>query len=385
MTATPTNDDPFHERLRSRSPHCVPGAMPLGLGVVDEHEEFGYDVDAEVEAEIRRRREREALDAQFIDLARILPTLSHTHRLTKSLILTEAIAHTRKQRTQRLAAAAQIRGLLASQDALVKEVQALRAQLASSSPNSPAETDTALIEGEAAVPRSDSPPIPTSLPIALNPEAQQVLFVEQEVFSIFPPGTTLEDSDDLDERHGRVPYRDRNLSRPRRRISSRSISSVRTSHTRRSSQSPAPYAHSPRSADVAWGVSPQMQAAAFAHQPLMDTLIHDMDLLASLSPNADVLADYPGLFDAALSPMSEGSSQGSGDDDPLTSLRIHPGLRSSASYPGQQGIDLGLDFGSFGGAAVGGTPASLDTWYSRFQSQPSRPPLVNVGTHGGFI
>ncbi|KAJ7698034.1 hypothetical protein B0H17DRAFT_881761, partial [Mycena rosella] len=107
------------------------------------------------------KERREALNTQFIDLARLLPGLATTRRLSKSIIVSEAIAHQKKQRAQRLVCAQQIRAMRAEQESLLSEINTLRVQVGNPD-------------------RKEVEP--------LSAEALEMLAVEDEVFGAFPAG-----------------------------------------------------------------------------------------------------------------------------------------------------------------------------------------------------
>ncbi|KAF7304154.1 BHLH domain-containing protein [Mycena indigotica] len=75
------------------------------------------------------KQKRETLNALFVDLARLTPSLSTTRKLSESVILTEAIAHSRKQRAQRLVCAQELRKMFAIQENILDELNELRKQL----------------------------------------------------------------------------------------------------------------------------------------------------------------------------------------------------------------------------------------------------------------
>ncbi|KAJ6595201.1 hypothetical protein DFH09DRAFT_906312 [Mycena vulgaris] len=168
------------------------------------------------------KQRREALNTQFIELARLLPGLATTRRLSKSIIVTESIVHQKKQRDQRLACAQQIRAMRVEQESLLAEVNALRAQLGI----------TERREGE-----------------PVSAEAAETLTVEEEVFGAFLAGISDNDDDanegeddvggDLDEdRRGLSAVR-RSRRSTSRSMSNASARSMSNTSNRASSRSPA--------------------------------------------------------------------------------------------------------------------------------------------------
>ncbi|KAM0205198.1 hypothetical protein ACHAQD_009217 [Fusarium lateritium] len=74
------------------------------------------------------KQRREALNENFLELARMLPNLASARRLTKVLIVNASVEHVRQQRTMCLAAAQDMHDVLAENNRLVAEVNAWRAQ-----------------------------------------------------------------------------------------------------------------------------------------------------------------------------------------------------------------------------------------------------------------
>ncbi|KUJ17642.1 uncharacterized protein LY89DRAFT_58595 [Mollisia scopiformis] len=72
------------------------------------------------------KQRREALNASFIDLARLIPALAPVHRLSKALIVQESIQYLKTQREMCLAAANEIQSMLAENMELVAEVNSWR-------------------------------------------------------------------------------------------------------------------------------------------------------------------------------------------------------------------------------------------------------------------
>ncbi|KAJ7580679.1 hypothetical protein C8J56DRAFT_269360 [Mycena floridula] len=125
------------------------------------------------------RHKRDVLNDDFVNLARLLPGLANTRKLTKSLIVHEAIAHQQFQRRQRCLAADELRKMIAERDALVAQVNAQRIRL-----------------GEA--PDLPKPPVTDNIKLLFK--------VDDEVFGDFLNGFAgeevldeQEDSDDNDD------------------------------------------------------------------------------------------------------------------------------------------------------------------------------------------
>ncbi|OBT87802.1 hypothetical protein VE02_02152 [Pseudogymnoascus sp. 03VT05] len=72
------------------------------------------------------KQRREALNQSFLELARLLPPLAHARRLSKSLIVNESISYLNEQRAIRLAAASEVRDLLADYNSLITQLNALQ-------------------------------------------------------------------------------------------------------------------------------------------------------------------------------------------------------------------------------------------------------------------
>ncbi|CZR56419.1 uncharacterized protein PAC_06307 [Phialocephala subalpina] len=108
------------------------------------------------------KQRREALNANFIDLARMIPALAPVHRLSKSLIVSESINHLQAQREMCLAAASEIRSILAENIELIAEVNGWREQY-----------------GVGLGSRQVKP---------VNDAVQSLLEIDQQVFGTFPAG-----------------------------------------------------------------------------------------------------------------------------------------------------------------------------------------------------
>ncbi|BCS23737.1 basic helix-loop-helix domain-containing protein [Aspergillus puulaauensis] len=74
------------------------------------------------------KRRRGELNEDFLNLARLVPSLADTRRLSKVLIVNESFRHLRRQRDMCIAAGRDMQDLLAENNRLVAEVTALRAQ-----------------------------------------------------------------------------------------------------------------------------------------------------------------------------------------------------------------------------------------------------------------
>ncbi|KAF5989049.1 hypothetical protein FCOIX_85 [Fusarium coicis] len=75
------------------------------------------------------KQRRGELKEDFLELARLLPDLANTRRLTKVLIVNKSIEHVRQQRELSIAAASDIQEIVDQNHQLVAEVNALRAQI----------------------------------------------------------------------------------------------------------------------------------------------------------------------------------------------------------------------------------------------------------------
>ncbi|WZH49940.1 uncharacterized protein QYS62_011166 [Fusarium acuminatum] len=74
------------------------------------------------------KQRREALNENFVELARILPNLASARRLTKVLIVNASVEHVRQQRALCLAAAQDMQDFVSENNWLVAEVNAWRTQ-----------------------------------------------------------------------------------------------------------------------------------------------------------------------------------------------------------------------------------------------------------------
>ncbi|KAM0425372.1 hypothetical protein ACHAPT_009429 [Fusarium lateritium] len=109
------------------------------------------------------KQRREALNENFLDLARLLPALASARRLTKVLIVNQSIEHLGQQRSMCIAAARDMQELIAENRQLVSEVNALRKE----------------VGGPAA------PPVHAS---CVTEAMEQLAGVEHQVLGTFPAG-----------------------------------------------------------------------------------------------------------------------------------------------------------------------------------------------------
>lgn len=72
------------------------------------------------------KQRRESLNESFLELARLVPELAQVRQLSKSIIVNKSIAHLRSVRAMNLAAAPEIRSLLAEYESLLAEVNVWR-------------------------------------------------------------------------------------------------------------------------------------------------------------------------------------------------------------------------------------------------------------------
>ncbi|EWZ32497.1 hypothetical protein BFJ70_g14454 [Fusarium oxysporum] len=75
------------------------------------------------------KQRRGELKEDFMELARLLPNLTNTRRLTKVLIVNKSIEHVRQQRELCIAAASDMQEVVDQNHQLIAEVNALRAQI----------------------------------------------------------------------------------------------------------------------------------------------------------------------------------------------------------------------------------------------------------------
>ncbi|KAF5969242.1 hypothetical protein FBULB1_10341 [Fusarium bulbicola] len=75
------------------------------------------------------KQRRGELKEDFLELARLLPDLANTRRLTKVLIVNKSIEHVRQQRELSIAVASDMQEIVNQNHELVAEVNALRAQI----------------------------------------------------------------------------------------------------------------------------------------------------------------------------------------------------------------------------------------------------------------
>ncbi|KAF4964564.1 hypothetical protein FSARC_7523 [Fusarium sarcochroum] len=105
-----------HSNIANSRPKRKPRARPLPPDVTARN----------LAIEKKRRGE---MNDNFLELARLLPGLGSTRRLTKVLIVNKTVEHVRQQRELCLAAAQDMQDLLAENRQLILEVNALRAQV----------------------------------------------------------------------------------------------------------------------------------------------------------------------------------------------------------------------------------------------------------------
>ncbi|KAF4345058.1 hypothetical protein FBEOM_932 [Fusarium beomiforme] len=109
------------------------------------------------------KQRRGELKEDFLELARLLPDLANTRRLTKVLIVNKSIEHVRQQREICIAAANDMQDIVDQNHQLVAEVNALRAQI-----------------GGASMPRAQVKPMSQAL--------TQLAETKNHVFGTFPVG-----------------------------------------------------------------------------------------------------------------------------------------------------------------------------------------------------
>ncbi|KAK4500948.1 hypothetical protein PRZ48_006754 [Zasmidium cellare] len=90
------------------------------------------------------KRRRQDQNRTFLDLARCLPKLASTKRLTKNLIVGESLQHHRRQRSMCIAAGRELRELLSAHNNAVLELNMLKSQLGMPLGNGPWTPFTAL-------------------------------------------------------------------------------------------------------------------------------------------------------------------------------------------------------------------------------------------------
>ncbi|KAJ7453483.1 hypothetical protein FB451DRAFT_1281394 [Mycena latifolia] len=217
------------------------------------------------------KQRREALNTQFIDLARLLPGLASTRRLSKALIVAEAIAHQKKQRAQRLAAAQALRSLRTERTALLSEVHALRVQLGI----------TAHPEAGIAANENDNK-------TAGGGAEDELLDVESEVFGAFPAGfgDNGDCGDGDDDMEAGEPEELR--SRGRRSVS-RSVSSPSTSRSPAGAKAPPSPPAQPEASTSETNV--RTPAAVYETDAFLALL--SAPAAASASASAPLAFDFP--------------------------------------------------------------------------------------------
>ncbi|KAL4910538.1 hypothetical protein BDW74DRAFT_172009 [Aspergillus multicolor] len=109
------------------------------------------------------KQRREALNEDFLDLARLLPDLAHARRLSKVLIVNESIRHLRRQKNMCLTAGRDMEELLAENNRFVAEVNSLRS-------------------------RVYGPGAPMAAPRPVANAMAQLMSVKDEIYGEFPAG-----------------------------------------------------------------------------------------------------------------------------------------------------------------------------------------------------
>ncbi|KAF8849550.1 hypothetical protein BDZ45DRAFT_229851 [Acephala macrosclerotiorum] len=154
-----------------------------------------FTADERATHSVIEKQRREALNANFIDLARLVPALAPVHRLSKSLIVSESINHLQAQREMCLAAASELQSILAENIQLVAEVNSWREQY-----------------GVGIGLRSAKP---------VGDAVQALLKVDQQVFGTFPAGFgdngPGEGHDDQGAENGTTPQIEETIKAPTRR------------------------------------------------------------------------------------------------------------------------------------------------------------------------
>ncbi|KAJ7065819.1 hypothetical protein C8F01DRAFT_1053877 [Mycena amicta] len=353
---------------------------------------------------VTEKQRREALNAQFVDLARLTPSLATTRRLSKTAIVTEATIHSRKQYAQRLACAKELRKMLATQNTLVQEINALRAQLGLGVRESQG-------EGEE---------------LGVSREAKEALDVENEVFGAFPNGfgdnsdEALEEMADeamdaaeraasasssgLDDGSGDDGHR-------RRRLTSRSVSttaSERTPSSATTSRSPAAMAHDTRS-PTSYDTDFLSMLSAVPEPPFVfDLLAHDFNSrqtypepqqqqlhlqleIPDFLPINDMDMTSPhssSIVTAAGSPFPPPIDDGSTSTQVQNPLLLNPEAWQRFLALSNSGLGIGASAPDV--SLFGNDLNSLDLLGGEFTSgigyaQGHSNSLMHLGTHGGFI
>ncbi|KAJ7617768.1 hypothetical protein FB45DRAFT_1007510 [Roridomyces roridus] len=320
------------------------------------------------------KQRREALNNQFIELARLLPGLAKTRRLSKSVIVNESIAHQRKQRAERLACARQLRAMRTEQASLVAEVNALREKLGITE-------------------RRESP---VGVDAAEDPEEEREegpLTVDGESFGAFPAALVEEDEEDargvaLDSAHAKRGRSGKRALSSGCSKTSESDSPSRNASGRESSASPA---------RVSSWINGVVQAAALPHATppgplpsfLPSTVPYDADFLAmfsnpSLNPTDPA---FPAFYTTSPAPPAIRHPDAFSVNQlpfvqPLPetyNFPAHPYPPPHVYYPPVYTLPADLFSVNFG-VLEDYPPIPQATAYSL-----SYPPVpIHLGTHGGF-
>ncbi|KAM0559922.1 hypothetical protein ACHAPJ_003872 [Fusarium lateritium] len=148
-----------HSSIMNPRPKRKPRARPLPPDVTARN----------LAIEKKRRGE---MNDNFLELARLLPGLGSTRRLTKVLIVNKTVEHVRQQRNICLAAAQDMQDLLVENRQLILEVNALRTQVMG----------------------------PAALPVQAKPMTEamgQLAETKNHVFGTFPAGFGDNSPDDV--------------------------------------------------------------------------------------------------------------------------------------------------------------------------------------------
>ncbi|KAH7336717.1 hypothetical protein BKA65DRAFT_553354 [Rhexocercosporidium sp. MPI-PUGE-AT-0058] len=146
-----------------------------------------FTADERANHRVIEKQRREALNDRFLDLARLIPALANSRRLSKSIIVHESIEHLQVQRTMCLAAASEVQTILAENLELIAEVNRWRERFPGieSSPREPKPIGEAMLS---------------------------LMKVDREVFGTFPGGfgdNSQVDAGDEDHSHSQPRIEDR--------------------------------------------------------------------------------------------------------------------------------------------------------------------------------
>ncbi|KAL5338633.1 hypothetical protein BJX70DRAFT_195456 [Aspergillus crustosus] len=115
------------------------------------------------------KRRRGELNEDFLNLARLIPSLAHARRLSKVLIVNESLRHLRAQRDMCIAAGRDMQRLLAENGRLSAEVEGHRAQRAAPAAPEPISA-------------------PATGPVRITEAMVQLMSVKDQVYGGFPAG-----------------------------------------------------------------------------------------------------------------------------------------------------------------------------------------------------